>query len=160
MFGRRTNAIERIMNAINKTKEPALTTGKEKLWTEMPTVTREEMVDEFVSKTRRGKFHPDSLETPAIMHMISEELGEFFDAVTELITKQTKEARANVCKEWADLQYVVSQAALFLDIPADEAFRRVHESNMTKVVDGKIKYRDDGKILKPDTYEAPDMRGL
>jgi len=49
---------------------------------------------------------------------------------------------------------------VYFNIPADPSFNRVHNSNMTKVVDGKVIFRDDGKILKPSTYEAPNMRGL
>ena len=67
--------------------------------------------------------------------------------------------RANLRKEWADLQYVVSQAAVYYEIPS-EAFDRVHANNMTKVVDGKVRFRDDGKILKPEGYKPVDMSGL
>ena len=106
-----------------------------------------------------------------ILYCIFEEFMEFKDASFEYETaiddgvvwanpERHAELRANLCKEWADLQYVVSQAALFFEIPADASFNRVHSSNMTKVVDGKVILRDDGKILKPDTYVAPDMKGL
>ena len=38
------------------------------------------------------------------------------------------------------------------------AFNEVHRSNMTKVMpDGKVLRRDDGKIIKPDTYETPNL---
>lgn len=43
-----------------------------------------------------------------------------------------------------------------------DAFRRVHASNMSKVQpDGSV-LRDPvtGKVLKPETYVAPDMSGL
>lgn len=42
----------------------------------------------------------------------------------------------------------------------EESFKRVHESNMTKVVDGKVLRREDGKILKPDTYRRVDLTDL
>lgn len=42
-----------------------------------------------------------------------------------------------------------------------EAFRRVHESNMTKLDDeGKPIRREDGKILKGPNYKPPTMEGL
>jgi predicted HAD superfamily Cof-like phosphohydrolase len=43
----------------------------------------------------------------------------------------------------------------------DEALARVHASNMSKVhPDGTIKRRADGKILKPETYEPPNLDDL
>lgn len=39
------------------------------------------------------------------------------------------------------------------------AFNEVHRSNMTKVMpDGKVMKREDGKIIKPDTYETPNLQ--
>ena len=42
----------------------------------------------------------------------------------------------------------------------EEVFSEIHRSNMTKVVGGKVKRRDDGKILKPDTYEKPNIEAI
>jgi hypothetical protein len=43
----------------------------------------------------------------------------------------------------------------------EEAVRRVHASNMSKLgVDGRPRWREDGKVLKGDTYKAPDLRDL
>ena len=39
-------------------------------------------------------------------------------------------------------------------------FDEIHRSNMTKVVDGKVKRRDDGKILKPEGYERPNLKPI
>ena len=38
------------------------------------------------------------------------------------------------------------------------AFAEVHRSNMTKTIGGTVKRREDGKILKPETYEAPNLK--
>ena len=39
-----------------------------------------------------------------------------------------------------------------------EAFKEVHRSNMTKVCkDGTVLRREDGKIIKPDTFEEPNL---
>jgi len=41
------------------------------------------------------------------------------------------------------------------------AFNEVHRSNMTKVMpDGKVMKREDGKIIKPDTYEKPNLEKI
>jgi predicted HAD superfamily Cof-like phosphohydrolase len=54
----------------------------------------------------------------------------------------------------------VRGTAVALGIHLDRAVTLVHESNMTKVwPDGRVHYREsDGKVLKPDTYQGPDMR--
>ena len=39
-------------------------------------------------------------------------------------------------------------------------FDEIHRSNMTKVVDGKVKRREDGKILKPEGYEKPNLKPI
>ena len=39
----------------------------------------------------------------------------------------------------------------------DEAFNEVHRSNMAKVVDGKVIRREDGKVLKPEGWQAPQL---
>jgi len=42
-----------------------------------------------------------------------------------------------------------------------EAFKRVHESNMSKLgEDGKPIYREDGKVLKGPNYKEPDLGDL
>ena len=128
----------------------------------MKQLTREDKVKQFRDAAGKVNFDgtPDSIDE-SIATCIVEELNEFFLAADAYIKDTSDDnLRAELCKEWADLQYVVSQAALYFNIPADESFNRVHLSNMTKVIDGKVIFRPDGKILKPDTYEAPDMRGL
>ena len=43
----------------------------------------------------------------------------------------------------------------------DEAFRRVHASNMSKVGDDGQPVRNEaGKVLKTNNYKAPDLRDL
>ena len=38
-------------------------------------------------------------------------------------------------------------------------FNEIHRSNMTKLEpDGKVRRREDGKILKPETYERPNLK--
>lgn len=123
-------------------------------------MSREGKVNEFRRAGGKKDYCDEPEDYGMVMACIEEELAEFDEAVFEYRTNPGPKTREQLCKEWADLQYVVSQAALYFDIPAEPAFNRVHNSNMTKVVDGKVIYREDGKILKPDTYQAPDMSGL
>lgn len=102
-------------------------------------------------------------------NLISEEAGEALEElknyriaglVDEYISGvPTADLRA-LAKELADILYVVYGTADLFDIPLEAVFAEVHRSNMSKVgPDGKVIRREDGKILKPDTYRAPDLRG-
>ena len=67
----------------------------------------------------------------------------------------------HLLKELADLDYVVAGTADTFEWDFEEAGERVHASNMSKLwEDGKPRYRDDGKVLKPDTYQPPDLKDL
>ncbi|OUV26353.1 MAG: hypothetical protein CBC48_15500 [bacterium TMED88] len=64
-------------------------------------------------------------------------------------------------KELADLVYVCFQMAASQDWDLDEAMRRVHTSNMSKLgEDGKPIYRGDGKVLKGPNYAPPNLKDL
>lgn len=64
-------------------------------------------------------------------------------------------------KELADLLYVIYGMAVTFDLPIDEVFERVHQSNMSKLGDdGKPLYRDDGKVLKGPNYQPPKLDDL
>jgi len=39
----------------------------------------------------------------------------------------------------------------------DDAFDEVHRSNMAKLVDGKVLRREDGKVMKPQGWTAPQL---
>lgn len=103
--------------------------------------------------------------------LIREEMDEVAKAYMELL------------KELTDLEYVLVGATakgiyeypedivnnlyafehLYQAIPAailNEAFVRVHKSNMSKLKDGKLEKREDGKILKGPNYQPPDLKDL
>lgn len=123
-------------------------------------MTREDKVNEFRKAAGKLNYKQAPDEADMIFECILEEFGELTDASLDYDDDPSPQHRAALVKEWADLQYVVSQAALYYEIPAEAAFNRVHNNNMTKVIDGEVKFREDGKILKPDNYVAPDMGGL
>lgn len=107
--------------------------------------------------------------------LISEETDEVLFAVKDLknlmleskagvrpVSKQEfVAAKAALLKELCDLQYVLSGFAVTFGLPFDEAFRRVHESNMSKLgPDGKPVYREDGKVMKGPNYKEPNLTDL
>ena len=64
-------------------------------------------------------------------------------------------------KELSDLVYVCYQYAASQEWDLDEAMRRVHASNMSKLgEDGKPIYRPDGKVLKGPNYKEPTLGDL
>lgn len=66
-----------------------------------------------------------------------------------------------VMKEACDLLYVVLGMFVEFGWDVEEAFSRVHESNMSKLgEDGKPIYREDGKVLKGPNYKKADLSDL
>ena len=88
------------------------------------------------------------------MNLITEEMKEFgasaaFDTVAEAL------------KELADLVYVCAQYAANLGWDLDQALKRVHDSNLTKLgSDGKPLRRADGKVMKGPNYKPPVLTDL
>ncbi len=98
--------------------------------------------------------------------LLNEEMAELNIEIDSLISElQTsgstrQDTRARMFKELADLQYVLSGMVVALGIPMQETFRRVHQSNMSKLVDGHALKREDGKILKGPNYKPPFLDDL
>ena len=67
---------------------------------------------------------------------------------------------AEVAKELVDLIYVAIGTALEFGIPLDAVWEEVHKSNMAKVDPntGRVVYREDGKVLKPEGWKKPDVQ--
>jgi len=104
-------------------------------------------------------------------------IGDDFDKITKedserialrsnLVAEEFKELiNAESCeeimKEACDLVYVVLGTFVEFGWDFDEAFRRVHESNMSKLgEDGKPILREDGKVLKGPNYNKPVLEDL
>jgi len=87
-------------------------------------------------------------------NLVAEENLEFLHAIDH-------EDRASALKELTDLLYVVWQFAENMGWDLDEAWKRVHESNMSKLDEnGKPIYREDGKVLKGPFYKNPILGDL
>lgn len=104
-------------------------------------------------------FSPSSLDLQ--LDLISEEYNEFVGAYIDSVEDiQNKRTREEALKELADLVYVCFQFAAAAGWELDEALNRVHESNMSKLVDGKPLKREDGKVLKGPNYQPPFLEDL
>lgn len=100
-------------------------------------------------------------QTPAIpedigerelrMNLLEEEFNEYLQA----------EAESNIIEiadALADIVYIACGTAVSYGIPLDKVFEEVHRSNMSKLVDGKPIYREDGKVLKGKNYTPPNIQ--
>ena len=75
----------------------------------------------------------------------------------ELVNSKTEVDAADAV---IDLMVVLIGYGLSRGWPMEELWDEVFRSNMSKVdlATGKVKRREDGKILKPETYSPPDIR--
>ena len=107
----------------------------------------------YLAKRDRKWHEEPELETLA-SKLVAEEFDEFMG--------EKGFDQAALLKELADLVYVCYGYADRFGWDLDEAFRRVHLSNMSKLdpVTGKPIFREDGKILKGSAYKEPNLEDL
>ena len=99
-----------------------------------------------------GNGRPSRGDINLIDALLSEELDELMQGMHSKSRLETLDA---LC----DIQYVLLGAVYRLGFAPvfEEAFDEVQRSNMTKFPEGVVTRRDDGKILKPDSYDKPDL---
>jgi len=107
---------------------------------------------------RNQNFKNNSIEDVELLvlrkNLIKEEVEEVFEAIKE-------SHEAHVLKELVDVVVVCVGMADTYGWDFDTAFKRVHESNMSKLDDdGKPIYREDGKVIKSKNYKAPYLSDL
>lgn len=87
--------------------------------------------------------------------LVAEEFGEFSDESDD------GNRPAAMLSELADIVYVTYGYAATFGWDLDEAVRRIHAANMSKLgPDGKPLYRPDGKVLKGQNYRKADLSDL
>lgn len=95
--------------------------------------------------------------------LIGEETIEVFLALQDFLVDPTDpQNRADLVEELADLLYVTAGAAVWAGLPVEEALRRKHASNMSKLDDNGQPIRDPatGKVLKGPNYKPPSLLDL
>jgi predicted HAD superfamily Cof-like phosphohydrolase len=99
------------------------------------------------------------------MSLLMEECQELIEAGIAILTRpatgvgNNKQLRAALLKEAADVQYVLSGflVSFGLDHNFDEAFERVHESNLSKF---PATINEQGKVQKGLNYKPPYLEDL
>jgi predicted HAD superfamily Cof-like phosphohydrolase len=140
-----------------------------------PSEKRPETENEYEAKVRafhtafglsnNVAFTPELLELrkKLIAEEVQELNAEIDKAVAELKAqgKISKQTLADMMKETADVQYVLSGMSVTFGLPISQVYDRVHESNMSKLGDdGKPLRRADGKVLKGPNYHPPVLDDL
>ena len=97
------------------------------------------------------------------MKLIAEEFKEMAEAASSLTLSDidSDEERTiqneKFIKEVCDCMYVLKGMAVTFGWDLEEAFNRVHQSNMTKI---PFSVTDDGKVQKGENYEPPNLEGI
>lgn len=79
--------------------------------------------------------------------MIKDEMQEFVQA----------KSSAEQADAMIDIIYYIMDSAIRHGINLDSVFAVVHLANMTKVIDGQVTLREDGKVEKPEGFEPPNI---
>jgi predicted HAD superfamily Cof-like phosphohydrolase len=100
---------------------------------------------------------------PNYKEKMIEMINESRDLVIDLSSMNDSDS---ICAEQGDalvdMYYYSLNAAAKKGIDLSKIFNHVHEANMNKrdKTTGKFIKRSDGKILKPDNWQAPDILSL
>lgn len=86
--------------------------------------------------------------------LLKEEVKELDDAVAARDMVEVADALG-------DIIYIAVGTALEFGIPLDRVWAEIQRSNMAKVdsATGKVRKREDGKVLKPEGWTPPDIFG-
>ena len=106
-------------------------------------------------------FEIPKLENPEIG---SKELIELrIKLLQEEVAEYAEAARGGdlveVLDALADIAYILAGTVINhgMQHVFDDAFAEVHRSNMAKLVDGKVLRREDGKVMKPENWQPPNL---
>lgn len=109
--------------------------------------------EQRVSTTPQKTFDNTDPQTELYMKLVQEEFDETLDAFTKGDTIELADGIA-------DTVWVLMGLASSAGIPFDAVWDEVKASNMSKVVDGKLLKREDGKVMKPEGYFKPDLNAV
>ena len=78
----------------------------------------------------------------------------------ELLHSWNEDDLTEIADACADLKWVIEGLEHSLGIPQQAVWDEVARSNMSKLVDGKLIKREDGKVLKPDSFIKPNIKKI
>ena len=96
---------------------------------------------------------PDKDTINLRLNLIQEELDE-------LVFAHEDNNLIEVADALTDLLYVIYGAGHAYGIDLDSCFEEVHESNMSKLVNGYAQKNEMGKVMKGPEYFPPNLAGV
>ncbi|MDX1949874.1 MAG: hypothetical protein SFT90_05175 [Rickettsiales bacterium] len=98
-------------------------------------------------------------------NLLREEFNELGDAIKEKDEIETLDGAFDVSVIALNIAYKLFRLKGFSHeesvAKTEEGFHRVLDSNLSKLhPDGSVKYREDGKVLKPSTFFSPEFEDL
>lgn len=82
-------------------------------------------------------------------------VAEEFDELSVAYLKKDIIEVADAC---ADLIWVIEGLMYSLGVDPQTVWDEIAKSNHSKVIDGQLLRRDDGKVLKPETFTPPNLQ--
>lgn len=108
--------------------------------------------------------HEPSHKLISLYHdLVREEVGELEEAMAAFNASETDQeeiqAKADALDAICDSIWVLIGLARTMDLPLEAGWDAVASTNLKKIdpVLGTVKRDDNGKIMKPDRWVAPDM---
>ena len=80
---------------------------------------------------------------------------EEFEELTKAVDEKDIVETADAC---ADLIWVIEGLMYSLGVDPQTVWDEVNRSNQSKTVNGVLIKREDGKVLKPETYSPPNIQ--
>jgi len=120
---------------------------------------------------------PNKEQTELYLRLMLEELGETLiaanpnkatdirahvAALTELVLLGSSTDHVGLFDGLLDVIVTTAGAGISAYLPMSQGWREVVRSNMAKVdpVTGKVRRREDGKVLKPDGWQPPQLAAI
>lgn len=98
---------------------------------------------------------PDELIRLLRRKLLREEFNEYEEA-------EEKDDLVEIADALADIMYIAVGTASAYGIDLEPVWREVQRSNLDKIdpKTGKVTRRADGKVLKPEGWVGPDVKGV
>ena len=120
-------------------------------------MTNFDKVKEFMVTFGQEVQSVPSLPEPEVQQLRLGLIREEFQELAEALFFQDT---VEIADALTDILYVVYGAGHAFGINLDKCFQEVHDSNMSKLEDGKVLYREDGKVLKGKYYFEPNLEKI
>jgi len=133
-------------------------TISDKLTLESFTDDEEEKLLPSISTAAKVLHHLSNISTTSEralrVKLLCEEMSEYLDA-------EYDNNIIEIADGLTDIHYIAAGTEAVYGIPGEELFNHIHTNNMSKLgKDGKPIKREDGKLMKPEGYQPPDVRAV